>query len=60
MAKKNTIEAFDLLLKDVKNFEKFFGGKVIIFYSDFYQTLLVIPNDLRDQHIEGSFVNSVV
>ncbi|XP_027076324.1 uncharacterized protein [Coffea arabica] len=58
MTKKDTVEAFDLLLKDVMDSNKPFGGKVVVFGGDFRQTLPVIPNASRDQQIEASFVHS--
>ncbi|XP_071909479.1 uncharacterized protein [Coffea arabica] len=58
MAKKDTVEAFDLLLKDVMDSNNPFGGKVVVFGGDFRQTLPVIPNVSRDQQIEASFVHS--
>nr|XP_027121997.1 uncharacterized protein LOC113738930 [Coffea arabica] len=58
MAKKDTVEAFDLLLKDVMNSDIPFGGKIVVFGGDFRQTLPVIPSASRDQQIEASFVNS--
>ncbi|XP_071901036.1 uncharacterized protein [Coffea arabica] len=35
MAKKDIVEAFDLLLKEVMDFDKPFGGKVVVFGGDF-------------------------
>lgn len=58
MAKKDTVETFDSLLKDVMDLDKPFGGKIVVFSGDFRQTLPVIPNASRDQQIEASFVNS--
>ncbi|XP_027169453.1 uncharacterized protein LOC113769184 [Coffea eugenioides] len=60
MAKKDTVEAFDLLLKDVMDSDMPFGGKIVVFGGDFRQTLPVIPNASRDQQIEASFVNSLL
>ncbi|XP_027155630.1 ATP-dependent DNA helicase PIF2-like [Coffea eugenioides] len=58
MAKKDNVEAFDLLLKDVMNSDILFGGKIVVFGGDFRQTLPVIPSASRGQQIEASFVNS--
>ncbi|XP_027166340.1 uncharacterized protein LOC113766337 [Coffea eugenioides] len=60
MAKQDTIEAFDLLLKDIMDSDKPFGGKVIVFGSDFRQTLPVIQNATRDIQVQASFVNSTL
>ncbi|XP_071916266.1 uncharacterized protein [Coffea arabica] len=60
MAKRDTIEAFDLLLKDIMDSDKPFGGKVVIFGGDFRQTLPVIQNATRDIQVQASFVNSTL
>ncbi|KAH0703681.1 hypothetical protein KY285_017959 [Solanum tuberosum] len=41
MAKKNMIEALDVLLRDIMDVKTLFGGKVIVFGGDFRQTLPV-------------------
>ncbi|XP_027082486.1 uncharacterized protein [Coffea arabica] len=58
MAKRDTIEIFDRLLRDVMDSDLPFGGKVVVFGGDFRQTLPVIQNATKDQQIEASFVNS--
>ncbi|XP_027066506.1 ATP-dependent DNA helicase PIF1-like [Coffea arabica] len=60
MAKRETIEAFDLLLKDIMDSDKPFDGKVMVFGSDFRQTLPVIQNATRDIQVQASFVNSTL
>ncbi|XP_071926211.1 uncharacterized protein [Coffea arabica] len=60
MAKRDTIEAFDLLLKDIMDSDKPFGGKVVVFGGDFRQTLPVIQNATRDIQVQASFVNSTL
>nr|XP_027067820.1 uncharacterized protein LOC113693486 [Coffea arabica] len=60
MAKRETIEAFDLLLKDIMDSDKPFGSKVMVFGSDFRQTLPVIQNATRDIQVQASFVNSTL
>lgn len=47
MAKGKTIEAFDLLLKDLMDIKMLFGGKVVIFGGDFRQTLSVVRNEKK-------------
>ncbi|XP_027102557.1 uncharacterized protein [Coffea arabica] len=58
MAKRDTIEVFDRLLRDVMDSNLPFGGKVVVFGGDFHQTLPVIQNATKDQQIEASSVNS--
>ncbi|XP_027072018.2 uncharacterized protein [Coffea arabica] len=60
MAKRDTIEAFDLLLKDIMDSDKPFGGKVVVFGGDFRQTLPVIQNATRDIQVQATFVNSAL
>ena len=40
--KKNMIEAFDFLLKDIMESNMLFGEKVVVFGGDFRQTLPVV------------------
>ncbi|KAF3642136.1 hypothetical protein FXO37_22646 [Capsicum annuum] len=42
MSKKNMIEAFDSLMKDLTDINILFGGKVVVFGGDFRQTLPVV------------------
>ncbi|XP_071902766.1 uncharacterized protein [Coffea arabica] len=58
MAKKETIEAFDMLLKDIMECDDPFGGKLVGFGGDFRQTLPVIKVATRDVLVQSSFVNS--
>ncbi|XP_027167892.1 uncharacterized protein LOC113767888 [Coffea eugenioides] len=58
MVRRETIEAFDMLLKDIMECSDPFGGKVVIFGGDFRQTLPVIQNATRDVLVQASFVNS--
>ncbi|KAG5596940.1 hypothetical protein H5410_038172 [Solanum commersonii] len=51
MAKKNTIEALDTLLKDLTNTKTLFGGKVVVFGGDFRQTLSVVRNGKKEDFI---------
>ncbi|XP_027122061.2 uncharacterized protein [Coffea arabica] len=60
MAKRDAIEAFDLLLRDIMDSDKPFGGKVVVFGGDFRQTLPVIQNATRDIQVQSSFVNSAL
>ncbi|XP_027077009.2 uncharacterized protein [Coffea arabica] len=58
MAKKETIEAFDHLVKDIIESELPFRGKVIVFGGDFRQTLPVIERASKQTLIEASLPNS--
>ncbi|XP_075092423.1 uncharacterized protein LOC107802815 [Nicotiana tabacum] len=54
MAKKELIEAFDLLLKDLMDTKILFGGKVVVLGSDFRQTLPVVRSGKKEDFIEES------
>ncbi|XP_071932958.1 uncharacterized protein [Coffea arabica] len=58
MAKRETIEAFDNLLKDIMESELPFGGKVIVFGGDFRQTLPVIEQASKQTLIKAGLLNS--
>ncbi|XP_071912262.1 uncharacterized protein [Coffea arabica] len=58
MAKRETIEAFDDLLRDIMEFELPFGGKVIVFGGDFRQTLPVIEQATKEVLLQSCFLNS--
>nr|XP_027102854.1 uncharacterized protein LOC113724113 [Coffea arabica]XP_027108986.1 uncharacterized protein LOC113728823 [Coffea arabica] len=58
MAKKEIIETFDMLLKDIMECDDPFGGKLVVFGGDFRQTLPVIKDATRDVLVQSSFVNS--
>ena len=58
MAKMETIEAFDMLLKDIMECDDPFGGKLVVFGGDFRQTLPVFKDATRDVLVLSSFVNS--
>ncbi|XP_069147687.1 uncharacterized protein [Solanum lycopersicum] len=47
VAKKEVVEALDLLLKDLMETRILFGGKVIIFSGDFRQTLPVVRSEKK-------------
>lgn len=51
MAKKEIVEALDLLLKDLMERKILFGGKVIGFSDDFKQTLPVVHSGKREDFI---------
>ena len=58
MAKRQSIEAFNDLLKDLMDCEIPFGGKVVVFGGDFRQTLPVIEQASRQVLIDSSLLNS--
>ncbi|XP_027090301.1 uncharacterized protein [Coffea arabica] len=58
MAKRESIETFEELLKDVMETDDPFGGKVVIFGGDFRQTLPVILGVTKDQLIQASLLHS--
>ncbi|KAG5626225.1 hypothetical protein H5410_011443 [Solanum commersonii] len=60
MAKKEMIEALDLLLKDLMETNILFGGKVIVFSGDFRQTLHVIRGGKREDFVSASLLCSKI
>ncbi|XP_071909658.1 uncharacterized protein [Coffea arabica] len=60
MYKRETIEAFDELLKDLMDSDLPFGGKVIVFGGDFRQTLPIIEQATKEVLIESTFPVSLL
>lgn len=58
MANKLTIQALDLLLRDICDIDCPFGGKVVVFGGDFRQVLPVLPNKSQQEAVEASLVSS--
>ncbi|XP_027171842.1 uncharacterized protein LOC113771461 [Coffea eugenioides] len=58
MAKREIVEAFDGLLRDIMDCDLPFGGKVVVFGGDFRQTLPVIKQATKQTLIESSLPNS--
>ncbi|XP_021728317.1 ATP-dependent DNA helicase PIF1-like [Chenopodium quinoa] len=58
MAKKENIEAADILLRDLCSPSLPFGGKVIVFGGDFRQVLPVVPRKSQSEAMEASLVSS--
>ncbi|XP_027182204.1 uncharacterized protein LOC113780620 [Coffea eugenioides] len=58
MAKRETIEAFNDLLRDIMESELPFGGKVIVFGGNFRQTLPVIEQATKEVLLQSCFLNS--
>ncbi|XP_019232986.1 PREDICTED: uncharacterized protein LOC109213628 [Nicotiana attenuata] len=56
MAKKQLIEAFDLLMKDLMDTKTLFGGKVVVFGGDFRQTLPVVRSGKKEDFIRESLL----
>ncbi|XP_074306094.1 uncharacterized protein LOC141641323 [Silene latifolia] len=59
MAKKENVEALDLLLRDLCNPKIVFGGKIIVFGGDFRQVMPVVPHKPQREAVDASLVNSV-
>ncbi|GBL99577.1 hypothetical protein AVEN_68839-1 [Araneus ventricosus] len=57
MLTKDGLRCIDSLLRDLRNTDKPFGGKVVIIGGDFRQTLPVVPGGTRAVAIE-SFIKS--
>ncbi|KAG5557534.1 hypothetical protein RHGRI_007691 [Rhododendron griersonianum] len=60
MAKKESIEALDYLLRNLTNNDTLFGGKVVVLGGDFRQVLPVIPRGTRHDCINASVVKSYI
>ncbi|KAG5542824.1 hypothetical protein RHGRI_015805 [Rhododendron griersonianum] len=60
MAKRQSIEALDNLLRDITDVDKLFGGKVVVLGGDFRQVLPVIPKGTREECIDASLVRSQI
>ncbi|XP_071940129.1 uncharacterized protein [Coffea arabica] len=58
MAIRETIEAFDDLLRDIMECNLPFGGKVVVFGGDFGQTLPVIEHSTKEVLLQSCFLNS--
>nr|XP_027083804.1 uncharacterized protein LOC113706116 [Coffea arabica] len=58
MARRETVEAFDDLLRDVMESSLPFGGKVVVFGGDFRQTLPIIEQSTKDALLHSCFLNS--
>ncbi|XP_076047300.1 uncharacterized protein LOC143028821 [Oratosquilla oratoria] len=52
MAKKNTLTALDITLRDILENDKFMGGKVVICAGDFRQILPVIRGGGKNDELE--------
>ncbi len=54
MQSRYDIEAVSRSLQDIcGNDQAYFGGKVVCFYGDFRQTLLVVPGGSSGQVVEA-------
>ncbi|KAG5566976.1 hypothetical protein RHGRI_002514 [Rhododendron griersonianum] len=60
MAKRQSIEALDILLRDLTEKDYLFGGKVVVLGGDFRQVLPVIPKGTKDDCIDASLVRSSI
>ncbi|XP_058216366.1 uncharacterized protein LOC131327288 [Rhododendron vialii] len=60
MAKKQSIEALDYLLRDLTENDTLFGGKVVVLGGDFRQVLPVIPKGTWIDCINASLVRSYI
>ncbi|KAG5533516.1 hypothetical protein RHGRI_027634 [Rhododendron griersonianum] len=60
MAKKESIEALDSLLRDLTENDTLFGGKVVVLGGDFRQVLPVIPKGTKIECINASLVRSYI
>ncbi|XP_076907984.1 uncharacterized protein LOC143564661 [Bidens hawaiensis] len=64
MTHKHAFEALDRTLRDMlgqngnKNFERPFGGKVVVFCGDFRQTLPVVQGGTRQELVNSSLCSS--
>lgn len=60
MAKKQSIEALDDLMRDLTGNDTLFGGKIVVLGGDFRQVLPVIPRGTKDDCMNASLVRSYI
>ncbi|XP_074318422.1 uncharacterized protein LOC141655232 [Silene latifolia] len=60
MAKKENIQAVNLLLQDVCSSPVLFGGKIVVFGGDFRQVLPVLPRRTQQEAVDASIVSSEI
>ncbi|XP_019248430.1 PREDICTED: ATP-dependent DNA helicase PIF4-like [Nicotiana attenuata] len=60
VAKKETVEAIDLLLRDLMETNIIFGGKVVVFSGNFRQTLPVVRSGKKEDFIRESLLCSEI
>ncbi|XP_074265068.1 uncharacterized protein LOC141587485 [Silene latifolia] len=60
MARKETVEAVDHLLRDLCDPDLVFGGKLIVFGGDFRQVLPVVPHRSLREVVNSSMVSSAI
>ncbi|XP_027171616.1 uncharacterized protein LOC113771206 [Coffea eugenioides] len=60
MCKRSAIEALNDFLRDLMNSDKIFGGKVIVLWGDFRQTLPVVCKGSQSETIATSLINSPI
>ncbi|XP_074293142.1 uncharacterized protein LOC141620077 [Silene latifolia] len=60
MAKKENIQAVNLLLQDVCSSTVLFGGKIVVFGGDFRQVLPVLPHRTQQEVVGASIVSSEI
>ncbi|KAG6645978.1 hypothetical protein CIPAW_08G161000 [Carya illinoinensis] len=58
MSRKESIETFDKMLRDINDPELPFGGKIVVFGRDFRQVLPVVRKDTRQEKINASLAAS--
>lgn len=58
MARKDNIEALDILLRDLCVQHQPFGGKVVVFGGNFRQVLPVLPRRTQQEVVDASVVSS--
>ncbi|XP_021865106.2 uncharacterized protein [Spinacia oleracea] len=60
MARKENVVSLDLLLRDLCDETKLFGGKLVIFGGDFRQVLPVLPRKIERKAVGVSIVSSAL
>ncbi|KAG2694740.1 hypothetical protein I3760_08G159300 [Carya illinoinensis] len=58
MSRKESIEIFDKMLRDINDSKLPFGGKIVVFGRDFRQVLPVVRKDTRQEKINTSLAAS--
>ncbi|KAK9706454.1 hypothetical protein RND81_07G125800 [Saponaria officinalis] len=60
MARRESVEALDQLLRDLCNPDLIFGGKLIVFGGDFRQVLPVVQHKSIHEVVKSSMIASVI
>ncbi|XP_074278233.1 ATP-dependent DNA helicase RRM3-like [Silene latifolia] len=60
MSNRHNIESLDFLLRDLCDPPQLFGGKVVVFGGDFWQTLPILPRKSQREVVEAILLSSQI